>query len=472
MNGHSAHAQRVPTPLVETADCTARARLGRATEMPIDDLRGHVKDCPGALYVEVERLAGPAGGAGVGDEHEAALWLASRRRTTGGGGGGSLRREDDAPLDAVLDNVKHGWQELGRNIGDWMERPDVAEVRVRAYEEHGRDLAEIWPGITVRPAYPRTALFCLVWQVRMRAEETSRDLGGQLQQIAGKAGEGWKSLIEQGKGQVDEKRQAIQLFGDGLREGWNARDDGPMAAGGSAHQVRDPYSYAGPGSAYGNGRPPPHDPFHNGLHSAYPGGAVPGVAGGQRGYDEDAATQLAIALSLSELPTPASAPPAGGHGPPAYSSPLIEFASATTPPPPPSGPAHGALIDLSGTPATPAATPDLLPDLAAFANTSAPSGPNPAMPPPPPAAPIAGGVQAMSEADQLEIALSLSLADVEAAHAREARQAEEALRLVRESAAREHTTVDLLSPTTMVAPTPSPARARAPAVENLIDMDL
>lgn len=78
----------------------------------------------------------------------------------------------------------------------------------------------------------------------------------------------------------------------------------------------------------------------------------------------------------------------------------------------------------------------------------------------------------MSEADQLEIALSLSLADVEAAHAREARQAEEALRLVRESAAREHTTVDLLSPTTMVAPTPSPARARAPAVENLIDMDL
>jgi hypothetical protein len=99
-----------------------------------------VRDCPGALYLEVERFASPsatalphpaarhahaAGGSGGGGGMHGGAGMG------GGGMGGGNDGGGNEGLDNVLGSVKNGWEQLGRQLHNFMERPDVTELRVR-----------------------------------------------------------------------------------------------------------------------------------------------------------------------------------------------------------------------------------------------------------------------------------------------------------------------------------------------------
>ena len=76
-----------------------------------------------------------------------------------------------------------------------------------------------------------------------RAGETSRALGGQIKEIAGKAGDGWKNFLEAGRDQLEERGHALRTFGDDVR-----RNFGEPTSG-AAHEARPPAHAATPHAA-------------------------------------------------------------------------------------------------------------------------------------------------------------------------------------------------------------------------------
>ena len=279
----------------------------RATDMPIDELKDYVRDSPGALHMEVERFMSPGGGARVSDE------ILGDGDDVGGGG-----RELEEGLENVLGNVKSGWDELGRQFGQLMDRSDVVELRERA-------------------------------------EQTSRDLGGQLKDLTERAGDGWKTLVDAGRDTFEDRGHALRQLGDGLRDGVLRQFAEPDGTDSQRATSGMPRAAVGPGSAH-NGPPP--------------------VVENRRAEEEEEAIQLAIALSLSEREA-------------------VQISAL-----PGDAPQQPVLIDLGGAPAALEPSAPLAPlegaplvDLSDTADTAA--------------------VPGLSDSEQLALALSLSMKEVE-----------------------------------------------------------
>ena len=426
-----------------------------AYEMPIDQLKAYVRDCPGALYVEVERLEMPPMSA-FNDAMSAEERFRARFGNGGGGGPGGSRQaapaenDLDALLGNVTSNVKNGLEDLKDQFSVFMQR-DVPELQQRA-EVTREQLAS--------------------GELTARLGTRAKEIGEQAKVFGEQAKETWRDLLDAGKETSHDLaphvEKAKQDLGHGLKQlgdGWNdwmrqlsePQQNQPHASVGPGSAFNTPRGYQAPsgnaaypgaagrgGVVYGdNGTvETPRGRMHAAIGpgsqymNASPGGTTvqaPGAAPPRGGEEEilgdeefNEATQLAIALSLSEKEAgaaKAAAPEA------AAAEPLIplgedEAAATITVAPPPAQeppPQPQQLVDVSDGPA-------------------------------------------LTDSEQLAMAMSLSLEEAEKEKEREAEVARAEIKMVARAAASSEEVAAL--------PAAAPTTAAAVKASPLFDEDL
>lgn len=146
------------------------------TSMPMDELKAYVRDCPGALHIEVFRLRPRAGGGGgfVAAERDGA--------------------DDGDALGAVLGGVRDMWSGLGAGLGGLIEEvKEKPEVRDFLRKPEVVDLMG-------------------------KAEETSREWSEQLAGFAGRAGQEWNRMVADGRDELHGRGYSLQQLGEDLHE--------------------------------------------------------------------------------------------------------------------------------------------------------------------------------------------------------------------------------------------------------------
>ena len=364
------------------------------TSMRFDDLKAYVRDCPGALHLEVQRLAAwppPPG--------ESSNWQDGTSAAHG------VLRFSPPP-----------------NAGARAPSPDLLNAAVGELQNAASNLGEKWHGFLGAPE---------VAELRGRAQNTGRDLLS-----------GFRNLMDAGRETLEEKGHALKVFGDDLkgnvermagelREGHRPASGGvvphrlpghlhpqPGMVGASAAVAAtrergtsgeavasrctcagaDGGGFDAPLSAGGFARSPLLESFgsSSGIATAHSQGgeqpflpkplvaptgeAATGDANKHIDPDMDEATQLAIALSLSEVvgrKSPDESPLTASRG--TTSLPLDQGE-------------WGAALPVT--------------------SESNPADDNP-FPSPPQEATAGAPAVDLSEAEQLALALSLSLAEAE-----------------------------------------------------------
>ena len=474
----------------------------RTSTMSFEELRSYVKECPGALHLEVRRMPGGVPG-GV-----------PTRDTAAGGGGGMGGGTEPDPLEAVAGGVIHGLESLKKGFRQLVDSRESRE-NLEKLRDLGDELKEKTKGFFEH----------LGGLGQGGGAKGGGGMGGGGMGGGGMGGGGMGGGSMGGRGaatgadptgttrygshNVDELTARAEAAARAARAvASTAPAPGSLGGVGAVaspllHSNAAESSLPVPHSAltgpamqapplvapssgaraglfvdrYGNPvefqiRPPaaPADPSFFSTSSMGSGGAsrvdgavvgggsvsrVDGAAGmvstgrmGGAGVEVlDEATQLALALSLSEAEFAASA----HHGPPGVPRPVPSaeylggLAYPASPPPPPPPP-DGSMPPPSMPPPpldckaalysmTPPSQPLPFPGVyryGGYGNDPFPqaSPPPPPMYPPPPGPPPPVGMYggAMSEEELLQVAMHLSLAEAEAQQAAERAALETALR--------------------------------------------
>ena len=470
----------------------------RTNTMSFEQLRSYVKECPGALHLEVRRMPGGVpGGAPTRDTVGGGM---------GGGGGGMGGGAEPDPLEAVAGGVIHGLESLKKGFRQLVDSRESRE-NLEKLRDLGDELKEKTKGF---------------FEQLGGLGQGGSDVGGGAKGGGGMGGGGMGSGggmggrgaatggdpdARYGSHNVDELTARAEAaaraaravastapapgslggvgavaspllhsnaadstsilpvpHSAGTRPAVQAPPMGAPSSGARAglfvdrygnpveFQIRPPAAPADPSffptssptSSMGGGVGLVDGPHHGAaglVNTGRMGGAVMGGAGVEL---LDEATQLALALSLSEAEFAASAHHgASGVPRPVPSAEYLGGLYPTSPPPPP--PSDGSMPPPSMPPPpldsmaalysmTPPSQPLPFPGLyGGYNNDHFPQAsppPPPMYPPPPPGPPPPDGMYsgAMSEEELLQVAMHLSLAEAQAQQAAERAALETALR--------------------------------------------